>query len=465
MTRLDNTWDLVIRGGSLGTTGGTATADLGVHAGKIVQIGGRMSGRQELDARGLLVLPGGVDVHVHLSHPDRPRPGVERWVDDFYTGSLAAIGGGITTIGNMTFPWEGESLQDAVARDVSAASANCAVDYILHPVLRRLSPEMLSEIPALAQAGQHSLKIFMLFDDFDQRIDLYLEALRLTGRLGLLTMIHCEDGAAIRCACRILADAGRAEPASYPDSRPDFTEAAAVERAAAFARLTGAPLYVVHLSSALALEACRRARWYGAPLYVETRPLYLYLTRERFAEPEGAKYAGAPPLREPADVEKIWQGMATGDIQCLCSDHAPWNLRQKLAPGLDVATLPLGVADLETLMPMLFSEGVRKGRISLSRFVELTSTNAAKLFGLYPQKGTIAVGSDADLALWDPEVTRTINGASMQSKAGYSVYDGWSVTGWPVCTISRGEIVLSGNEFRAEPGRGRLLRQQPFSPP
>jgi dihydropyrimidinase len=192
---------------------------------------------------------------------------------------------------------------------------------------------------------------------------------------------------------------------------------------------------------------------------VETRPLYLYLTRERLEEPDGAKYTGAPPLREAADVAAMWAGLASGDIQSVCTDHAPWTLRQKLDPSLTVATVRNGVADLETLMPMLFSAGVRTGRLSLGRFVELTSTNVAKLFGFYPRKGTIAVGSDADLVIWDPDRLRTIDGASMYSRAGYSVYDGRQVQGWPVCTISRGEVVMDDGAVAAERGRGRWVRR------
>lgn len=194
-------------------------------------------------------------------------------------------------------------------------------------------------------------------------------------------------------------------------------------------------------------------------MYVETRPLYLYLTRELFEQPDGAKYIGAPPLRGATDVRSIWHGLRSGDIQCLCSDHAPWTLEQKLDPTLDITTVRPGVADLETLMPMLYSEGVRGGRISLNRFVELTSTNTARLFGMYPQKGTIAVGADADLVVWDPDARHTIAGATMRSNAGYSVYDGREVVGCPSCTISRGEVVYEGGQVTAPRGRGRWVKR------
>jgi len=217
----------------------------------------------------------------------------------------------------------------------------------------------------------------------------------------------------------------------------------------------------VHLSSQAALEACHRARARGVPVYVETRPLYIHLTEERLQEVDGAKYIGQPPLRQPSDARALWNGLWGGDIQTFCTDHAPWKLEEKLDPSLSIGDLRPGVADLETLLPMLFSEGVNTGRISLHRFVEVTSTNAARLFGLFPQKGTIAVGSDADLTIWDPTTTRAVDGRVMETNADYSPYDGWEVTGWPITTISRGEVVYDKGQIVGAPGRGRLVRRGP----
>jgi dihydropyrimidinase len=451
--------DLVIRGGTMVTTGSAGKADVGISGQLIVQIGGEMRGRREVEAAGRYVFPGGVDPHVHLSQPARPEPGQELWVDDFFSGSQAAIAGGVTTIGNMTFQWPGETLREALARDLAIATRDAAVDFILHPVLTEPTVDAVAEIPRLAEEGHTSLKIFMSRNNFDAEIDMYLRAMGSAAETGMLTLVHCEDGGLQRFLRDRLAKEGRDALRYYPDSRPTYTEATATERAISLARATGAALYVVHLSSAAALRHCRDARVEGLPGYVETRPLYLYLTRERFEEPDGAKYTGAPPLREQADVDAMWHGLRSGDIQCVCTDHAPWTLRQKLDPALTVATVRNGVADLETLMPMLFSEGVRTGRLSLGRFVELTSTNPAKIFGLYPRKGTLAVGSDADLVVWDPDLTRIVDGASMYSNAGYSVYDGRAVQGWPVVTISRGEIVLDHGRVTAERGRGRWVRR------
>jgi dihydropyrimidinase len=249
---------------------------------------------------------------------------------------------------------------------------------------------------------------------------------------------------------------GRGAIANYPLSRPIASEVSATARAVAFAEVTGAPSYIVHLSSAGALAEVRRGRERGVPLTVETRPLYLHLTEERFAEPDGAKYVGQPPLRTPTDVKAIWDGIANGEVNTVCTDHAPWLYADKVVPGMDVTNIRPGVADLDTLMPMLYSEGVVKGRISANRFVQVTSTNAAKLFGLFPRKGTIAVGSDADLVIWDPKLTKPIRAADFATACDYSPYEGWEITGWPSITVSRGEVIYQDGKVIGRRGRGQV---------
>jgi dihydropyrimidinase len=457
----DAGFDLVIRGGTVVTPGRREAADIGVRAGRIGRIGGEMQGADELDARGLLVIPGGIDAHVHLvcaalaerlAALGEPKS----WVDDFWTGSLAAIAGGITTVGNMTFALPGESMTTAIARDMAGAAAEAAVDWFLHPVLTPLGDSTALEIAQLAAEGHASLKVFLVDPQFAPGTPGLTDAIAAAGRAGSVTLLHCEDAGMLDRAGRQLIESGCGAVRHFADARPVSAEVAAVDQAIEIARQTAAPVYIVHLSSAAALDRCRQARADGLPVHVETRPLYLHLTRERFGEPDAGKYVGAPPLRDPADRDALWRGLAAGDIDTVCSDHAPWTLADKLDPALDVMTARQGVADLETLMPMLFSAGVATGRISLDRFVELTSANAARLFGLYPRKGVVAVGSDADLALWDPGERQVIDGARMQSRAGYSVYDGTTVQGWPRIVIRRGQVVLADGASTAQPGQGRL---------
>ncbi|HEY6787480.1 MAG TPA: amidohydrolase family protein [Trebonia sp.] len=454
-------FELVVRGGTVVAPGHHEIADVGVRHGQIAQIGGAMTGQEELDAHGLLVIPGGIDAHVHLVHAAlaEAAAGEPVWVDDFWTGSLAAFAGGITTIGNMTFALPGESMTAAIAREMAGASAEAAADWFLHPVLAGLRDSTAAEIASLAADGHASIKLFLSDPDYAAGTPGLADAIAAAGRAGSLTLVHCEDAGMLARTGRELIGSGHGAVRHFPQARPVSAEVEAVDQAIDLTRQTGAPVYIVHLSSAAALDRCRQARAAGLPVYVETRPLYLHLTRERFDEPDAAKYVGAPPLRDQYDRDALWRGLAAGEIDTVCSDHAPWTLAAKLDPALDVVTARQGVADLETLMPMLFSEGVVTGRISLDRFVELTSANAARLFGLYPRKGAIAVGSDADLALWDPQKRMTIDGASMQSRAGYSVYDGWTVQGWPRFVIRRGQVMLADGSSLAQPGQGQWIRR------
>jgi dihydropyrimidinase len=461
-------FDLVVRGATVVSPGRQDAADIGVQDGWIAQVGGEMTGREELAADGLLALPGGVDAHVHLMYRALAEelrrageigPSEPMWVDDFWTGSLAAIGGGITTIGNMTFPLPGETARDAVAREMAGAAPEAAVDWFLHPVLTDLAAAADAEIAALAADGHTSVKIFLTVPQIEADEPGLRAALCAAREAGSLTLMHCEAAGLLEeCGKHLIGD-GRGALQNFAKARPVAAEVEAVDQAAALATATGAPVYIVHLSSAAALDRARTARSGGVAVHVETRPLYLHLTRERFAQPDAGKYVGAPPLREQADRDALWAGLAAGDVDTVCSDHAPWLLADKLDPALNVVTARQGVADLETLMPMLFSEGVVTGRISLDQFVHLTSANAARLFGLYPRKGVIAVGSDADLALWDPQERRTVDGARMRSRADYSVYDGWDVRGWPRIVVQRGQVLLADGEIIARPGQGQWLRR------
>jgi len=359
----------------------------------------------------------------------------------------------------MTFPLPGETPRDAVAREMAGAAPEAAVDWFLHPVLNDPAAAADGEIAALAADGHSSVKIFLTMPWVAADEPGLRAALAAARDAGSLTLIHCEAAGLLeQCGDHLIAH-GRGALQNFPEARPVTAEVEAVDQAVVLSTATGAPVYIVHLSSAAALDRARTARSGGVAVHVETRPLYLHLTRERFAQPDAGKYVGAPPLREQADRDALWAGLAAGDVDTVCSDHAPWLLADKLDPALNVLTARQGVADLETLMPMLFSEGVVTGRISLDQFVDLTSANAARLFGLYPRKGVIAVGSDADLALWDPQERRTVDGARMRSRADYSVYDGWDVQGWPRIVVQRGQVLLADGEIIARPGQGQWLRR------
>ena len=450
--------DIVIRGGLVVNADGASVQDVAIRGEKVAQVGGRMSGAREIQADGMLVLPGGVDVHVHLS-PARAAAAesLHHWVDDFFSGSQAAIAGGITTFGNMTFQWAGESLHEALERDLVQASKQSAVDFILHPVLTDPRPSVLNEIPDLAKKGFKSIKVFLSNPSFDAAIADFIKAIRLAGRHDVLVMMHCEDQAILRAVADQLEERGMNDVRRWADSRPDYAEEIAVRRAAAICRATSASVYVVHVSSAAALSACAAAKLNGLPFHVEARPMYLHLTRAELDSPDGGKYIGAPPLRELTDVSALWEGLVDGTVDTWATDHAPWSLEAKLESGLNLQSARQGVADLETSLPLLFTAGVTTGRISMTRFVELVSTAPAKLFGLWPKKGVIAPGSDADIVLWDPDRKYTVDGSSMYSRAGYSVYDGREVTGSPTMTISRGTVVMESGRVSALPGRGVWL--------
>ena len=424
--------------------------------GRIVQIGGEFEAAVEIGASGKLVLPGGVDAHVHLSSPPGDGQG-PRWVDDFQSGSAAALAGGITTVGNMSFGAADQTPLDTLRRDSEAAERQTIADVFLHPVLGEPTERALDEIPRLLDHGCSSIKIFISNPRFDRGVDGYLEAIRRAGTSGLITMLHCEDAALIAHATRRLVADGHTSLRYFPQSRPVAAEVAATQRAIAFAEITGAPVYLVHVSSERALAACADARARGLPVYVETRPLYLHLTEAVFDEPECGRFVGQPPLRSASDVEALWAGLGRGLIDTVCTDHAPWSLQAKLDPELSVERLRPGVENLQMLLPMLYSEGVRTGRISLRRLVDLTSANAARLFGLYPKKGAVAVGADADLVVFDPSLERTVTGSMLRSNADYSVYEGWQVTGWPIVTLRRGEVVFRDDEVCGQPGSGRVL--------
>ena len=462
--------DLVLRGGTVVTAEGQRRADVGIRDGRvaIIQDGSSgdalLAGARDIDATGRLLLPGGVDPHVHL-HTEGFDPGEPAWVDDYTSGSQAALAGGITSVGNMSYvlPWE--TIADRVRAEESLVVRQAIADVFFHTVIIAPSPAIVGEVGGAVRGGQSSMKIFMCMPTFEANIPGFTRALKAAGDAGGITLVHCEDLATIECCTAVLAAHAHTSLAHFHESRPIVSEVLATERAIAMCRATGAPTYIVHLSSARALAACAAARAEGLPLFVETRPLYLHMTSERYHSSDGPLYVAQPPLREHADQEALWRGLRDGSIDTVASDHAPWTRELKLDPKLDVVHCRSGVAELDTMLPLLFTEGVATGRLSVERFVALTSTNAARLFGMYPRKGTIAVGSDADVVIWETRERRTVRDSDLFSRAGHSVYAGRALSAWPHATIRRGELVFENGKVVGQPGSGQPIPRGATAPP
>jgi dihydropyrimidinase len=430
------------------TRSGTTRADVGVRDGRIAAIGEVPRAEHELDATGKLVLPGCVDLHTHLASTPTFTP-----LDDFEHGTRAAMAGGVTTVCSMVY--QDGTLRAGIERGLRDAQRSLA-DFAFHVVVTDPNDGAIAELPSLARDGHTGLKVFMVAPRFDERITDYVRLLRAAGALGMLVAVHAEDHGVVARSTAALHAAGHDAVRYFPESRPPEAEDIALRTAAALAAKTGSAMYFVHLSSQLALGALEEAKANGLHVYGETRPLYLYLTRERFERPDAALWVGQPPLREQEDVHAMWQALQSGLVDTVGTDHYPHARAAKLAPGLAFDRVPPGVANLETLLPMLYSEGVRKKRITLERMVDVLATAPARIAGLHG-KGEIAVGNDADVVIFDPELTRTIRASEMHSACDYDPYEGWEVTGWPTTTLLRGQTAYSDGEIHAQPGQGRLV--------
>ena len=432
---------------------GRQHADVGISGERIIAVGDVGKADREIDASGLLLLPGCIDLHTHLASTPTWTP-----LDGFATGTRAAIAGGVTTVVSMVYQEEG-SLRRGVERALRDAALSIA-DYAFHIVVVDPSDAAIAELPGLVRDGHAGLKVFMVMKQFGERLTDFLRLYAAAKRSGMLVAVHAEDAGIIADATAALYAKGKTSVRSFPESRPVEAEVIAVRQAVQHAELTGASLYLVHLSSQRAVAELAAAKRRGLPIYGETRPLYLYLTRAYFEREDAALWVGQPPLREHGDVDAIWAALADRSLDCVATDHIPRRRAEKLAPGLAFDKIPPGVSNLETLLPMLYSEGVRKNRITVERLVDVLATTPARIAGLR-RKGEIAVGKDADLVLFDAERTRTITAAEMHSSADYDPYEGWEVTGWPRAVILRGAVAYDG-EIRATPGTGRFVRREPL---
>lgn len=455
----------IIRGGTLATTDSVVRADLGIEGGRIAAIADRLDapGAEVVDATGLVVAPGAIDVHTHFD--TRLEAGTT--ADDYESGSRAAAAGGITSFVNFAFQEPGRTLGEAADAELAKASGRTHLDYGVHLVVTDLSvPGLLDELPDLVGRGFSSLKLFTAVSGVALGDREVLTTLQAAADLGVMVNVHAEDGALVDHLTERLLRAGHRSVDHLPEARPPEAEALATARVAGYARALGCPVYFVHLSCRKALDAVRRARMDGARVYVETRPAYLYLQADRYGLPdrEGNKYVCWPPLRGADDVAALWDGLRNGEIQTYATDHTTWLAAQKMDPSLSFADVPGGVSNVQSSVGMLYSEGVATGRISLGQFVAATSTNPARLFGMWPRKGCLAVGADADLVLIDPGRRFRIESRRMESRSDFDPYEGYEGTGWPVMTIARGEVIAAGGQVRGAPGRGTFLARGTYQP-
>ena len=459
--------ELIIRNGLLVTTVGRADADLRIRNGVIAEIGRNLTaaaGAQVIDAKGMLVLPGGIDPHVHLT-PMRTATTL-KGADDYTSASRAALAGGKTTISNFVTLAVNTDLRPLLAEAADLVKKQAIADVILHVTVNDPNQLTPADVAMLYDRG-FTLKIFMVRPAFVQNLAGFVKLIRAAGAAGLLTMLHCEDASIITTTQeRMMAEGrGALHGQNFAESRPAVAEEIATQRAVGISQATGAPIYIVHISSERAMRAAEAGQARGLPVFTEVRFLYLHLTRERFDQPDGAIYTGDPPLREKSDANYLWNALAKGAVNVVDTDHVGYTREEKLDPSLDIINHRPAGNYLQVQLPLLFSEGVRTGRITLEQMVALSSTNPAKLFGLYPRKGTIAVGSDGDVVIWDPNLRRTIRDEDQLANARFSIFSGWEVTGWPIVTIRRGEIVYRDGKILAAAGSGQLAPRQHWQKP
>jgi len=460
-------FDTIIANGRVATAIDTFIADVAISDGKIRAIGQlpQENARRVIDASERYVFPGGIDVHTHL---DMPFGGTTS-SDDFETGTRAAAFGGTTTLIDFAIQYKGQTLRTAFDAWIEKASGKAVCDYAFHCIISDLADAQLDEMNALVREGITSFKLFMAYPGVFMLDDgSIFKALRRTARNGGLVCMHAENGSAIDVIVQQALAEGKRAPKYHALTRPTTAEAEATARAIALAEMAGAPVYIVHLSCNDALEKVREARDRGLPVYAETCPQYLYLSIDNFEMPdfEGAKYVFTPPPREKWHQEKLWNGLKRDHLQVVSTDHCPFCFKEQKELGRgDFTKIPNGGPGIEHRMSLIYSGGVAAGRFSVNRFVELVSTTPAKLFGLYPRKGTIAVGSDADLVIFDPRRKHIISAKTHHMRVDYSMFEGIEVTGVPQTVLSRGQVVVDDNKFLGRSGAGEFLKRSTYSQP
>src|SRR6201997_273429 len=459
-------FDTVLVNGRVVTATDTYASDIAISNGKIEAIGKNLprdNAKKIIDAANKYVLPGGIDVHTHL---DMPFGGTTS-ADDFETGTRAAAFGGTTTLIDFAIQYKGQTLRTAFDTWMQKASGRAVSDYAFHCIITDLGAAQLDEMNALVREGVTSFKLFMAYPGVFMLDDASIfRAFRATAKNGGLVCMHAENGNAIDVIVQQALAEGKKAPKYHALTRPTTAEAEATSRAIALAEMAGAPVYIVHLSCNDALERVREARDRGLPVYAETCPQYLYLSLENMDAPgfEGAKDVFTPPLREKWHQEKLWNGLKQDHLQVVSTDHCPFCFKEQKELGKDDFTkIPNGGPGVEHRMSLIFSAGVAKGRFSVNRFVELVSPTPAKLFGLYPRKGTIAIGSDADLVIFDPNAEHVISAKTHHMRVDYSMFEGIRVKGVAKVVLSRGRVLIENGKFTGRPGAGEFLRRQTYS--
>jgi len=459
-------FDLVVRGGTVVTAGDTFRADIGIRAGRIAAIGDDLGSGETLDASGLLVMPGGVDTHCHI---EQLQAGGGADEESWETGSRSCLAGGTTSVVTFSTQFKGAGILEPLAEYRRRAIAGAMVDYSFHQIITDASDDVIwKEIPQIVGEGVRSLKVFLTYDPLQLDDRAFIRVLAAARRCGAFVTVHCENYDAINWRTEALLAAGRTDAKYHAWSRPRMIEREATHRAIALAEMVDQPIQIFHVSCGEVAEEIARARYRGLKVWGETCPQYFTLTAEDMDKPgfEGAKFMCSPSPREAADNESLWHDIRRGTLDVISSDHSGWSYggaHGKRVNGGDAPfrDIPNGIPGLAARLPIIFSEGVAKGRIDLQKFVALIATNPAKLFGL-AGKGSIAPGFDADLVLWDPDRKTMLTNDLMQHAIDYTPYDGMEVTGWPVATLLRGRVVMRDGRVRAEPGSGKFLARGPY---
>jgi dihydropyrimidinase len=454
--------DLTIRNGTVATAAETMRCDIGIRGEKVVAIADRLAaGTRDIDATGRYVLPGGIDSHCHIEQLSGM--GIMS-ADDFYSGTVSAAFGGTTTIISFAAQHRGTSVTATVADYHERARTKAVIDYGFHLIIGEPTDKVLNEeLPAAIKGGITSFKVYMTYPKWRLEDYQLLEVLNVAEREGALVMVHAENDDMIRWIAKRLVERGHGAPKFHGVAHDALAEAEATHRIIMLSRLVGVPVLIVHVSSPEATSTIRAAQTLGARIYAETCPQYLVLTADDMDRPgvEGAKWCCSPPLRDKAAQEAIWSGLRNGTFQVYSSDHAPYRFDEtaKIPRGEQTTFKEManGVPGIEMRLPILFSEGVLKKRLSINEFVALAATNHARMYGLYPRKGTIAVGSDADIAIWNPEIEKRIDYSMMHDAVGYTPYEGHVYKGWPEVVTSRGRIVVEEGKLKVARGSGQFL--------